>query len=76
VLFNLPYSTGLIAAGFEKEVLKQVLASAFLSVILNVLLMPGYGMIGAAISFLCAEILAIIWILLAYRKHVMACQHS
>jgi len=76
VFFNLPYSTGLVAAGFEKEVLKQVLASASLSVILNIFLMPKYGMIGAAVSFLFAEMLAIIWILSAYRKHIIACQHS
>lgn len=76
VIFNLPYSTGLVAAGKEKEVLKQVLASASLSVILNIFLMPRYGMIGAAISFLCAEILAIILILLSYRKHITACQAS
>jgi Membrane protein involved in the export of O-antigen and teichoic acid len=76
VLFNLPLSTGLIAAGKEREVLKQVLASAFLSVILNIFLMPKYGMIGAATSFLFAESLAIILILLAYRKHIIACQHS
>lgn len=74
VLFNLPFSTGLVAAGKEKEVLKQVLASASLNVILNISLMPRYGMIGAAVSFVCAEILAIILILLAYRKHIMACQ--
>ncbi len=76
VLFNLPYSTGLVAAGKEREVLKQVLASASLSVILNIFLMPKYGMIGAAISFLCAEILAILCILRAYRKHIIVCQHS
>ncbi len=75
VLFNLPFSTGLVAAGKEKEVLKQVMASASLSVILNIFLMPKYGMVGAAISFLCAEILAIILILWAYRKHIIACQH-
>ncbi|MCX5665487.1 MAG: flippase [Candidatus Omnitrophica bacterium] len=76
VLFNLPYSTGLVAAGKEREVLKQVLASASLSVLLNIFLMPKYGMIGAAISFLCAEILAIILIMWAYRKHITACQPS
>ncbi|MCX5667966.1 MAG: flippase [Candidatus Omnitrophica bacterium] len=76
VLFNLPFSTGLVAAGKEKEVLKQVLASASLSVILNIFLMPEYGMMGAAISFVFAEILAIIWILWAYRKHILACQPS
>jgi O-antigen/teichoic acid export membrane protein len=76
VLFNLPYSTGLVAAGKEREVLKQVIASASLSVILNIFLMPKYGMVGASISFLSAEILAIIWIISIYRKHIIACQHS
>jgi O-antigen/teichoic acid export membrane protein len=72
VMFNLPYSTGLVAAGLEKEVLKQVVASACLSVGLNVFLMPKYGMVGAAASFLFAEILAIIWILRAYRRSIAA----
>ena len=76
VLFNLPFSTGLVAVGKEREVLKQVMASASLSIVLNIILMPKYGMIGAAISFLSAEILAIILILLAYRKHITACQYS
>lgn len=76
VIFNLPYSTGLIAAGKEKDVLKQVLASASLSVILNIFLMPKYGMIGAAISFVFAEMLAILWIMRAYRKHFDICQLS
>lgn len=76
IMFNLPFSTGLIAAGFEKAVLKQVMASAFLSVVLNIFLMPGYGMIGGAASFLFAEILAILWILWAYRKHIISSQHS
>jgi O-antigen/teichoic acid export membrane protein len=40
------------------------------SVILNVLLMPKYGMIGASISFFVAETLAIIWILCIYNKHI------
>lgn len=70
VMFNLPYSTGLVAAGFEKEVLKQVLASAALNVSANLYLMPKYGMIGAAISFLLAEMLALGWILQAYHRKI------
>lgn len=70
VLFNLPYSTGLIAAGFEKAVLKQVLASAIISVIFNFLLMPKYGMIGASISFFIAEAVAIVWIFWIYHRHI------
>ncbi len=70
VVFNLPYSTGLVAAGMEKEVMKQALASACLSVISNIFLMPKYGMVGAAISFLFAETLALIWILWAYHRKI------
>lgn len=70
VMFNLPYSTGLVAAGFEKAVLKQVSVSALVSVFLNVFLMPRYGMIGASISFFIAEAVAIVWILWAYRRHI------
>ncbi|MDP3790998.1 MAG: flippase [Candidatus Omnitrophota bacterium] len=70
VLFNLPHSTGLIAAGFEKAVSKQVLASAVISVVLNLVLMPRYGMVGASISYLVAEAVAITWILWVYNRHV------
>lgn len=70
VMFNLPYSTGLVAACFERDVLKQTFASATLSLILNLVLMPKYGMIGAAVSFLLAELLALIWILVVYHKRI------
>lgn len=70
VLFNLPFSTGLVAAGLEKVVLKQVFASAVISIILNLLLMPKYGMIGASISFFVAEAAAIVWILWVYHRHI------
>lgn len=70
VLFNLPFSTGLIAAGFEKEILKQAAGSATLSFISNFILIPRYGMIGAAVSFLLAEGLALAWILNIYSKKI------
>jgi O-antigen/teichoic acid export membrane protein len=72
VTFNLPYSTGLIAACMEKEVLKQASASAALSVFLNFLLIPRYGMIGASVSFLFAELLALVWILWVYNNKIRA----
>ncbi len=70
VLFNLPFSTALIAACFEKEVLKQVAACACISVAMNLIMMPRYGMTGAAISFLMTEAVALAWILTAYRKKI------
>ncbi len=72
VTFNLPYSTGLIAARMEKEVLKQACASAALSLFLNFLLIPRYGMIGASVSFFFAELLALIWILTVYNNKIRA----
>ena len=71
ILFNLPFSTGLIASGHEKDVLKQAFASAVLSVSSNFILMPRYGMIGGSISFLLAESLALIWILILYRSRII-----
>ena len=70
VAINLPYSTGLVAARMEKEVLKQVCASAVFSIFLNFILMPRYGMIGASVSFVCAEVLALVWILWVYHKKI------
>lgn len=70
ILFNLPYSTGLIAGGFEKDVLKQAIASASLSVVSNLVLIPAYGMLGAAVSFVFAEGLALVWILTVYHKRI------
>jgi len=70
VIFNLPFSTGLIAAGMEVEVLKQTFASAVLNIVSNFILIGKYGMIGAAISFFLAESLAIIWILRLYSRKI------
>jgi len=70
VLFNLPFSTGLIASGYEKDVLKQAFASAVLSISSNFILMPKYGMLGGSISFVLAESLALVWILFLYRSKI------
>ena len=70
VLFNLPYSTALIAACFEREVLKQAAASAVLSIFLNFALIPKYGMMGAAVSFVAAEALALGLILFMFNKKI------
>lgn len=70
IMFNVPFSTGLIAARFEKSVLKQAFASACVSIVSNFILMPKYGMIGASVSFVLAESLALIWILTLYRINI------
>ena len=68
ILFNLPYSTALIACGREKDVLWQTGGCAGISLILNFILMPIYGMIGASISFVIVETVALLWIILVYKK--------
>lgn len=70
VLFNLPYSTGLIACGMEKDVMIQTAASAALSLLLNFIIIPRYGIIGASISFTIVEIFAFAWIFWIYEKRI------
>jgi len=71
VLFNLPYSTGLIACGLEKEVLKQTIGSAAINIVSNFILVPRYGIIGASLSFFLAEAFALAWILWAYKRKMV-----
>lgn len=73
VLFNLPYSTGLIACGMEKAVMIQTAASAALSLLLNFIIIPKYGIIGASVSFTIVEIFAFAWIFWIYEKKI---QHA
>jgi len=68
ILFNLPYSTALIACGMEKDVLWQVIGCATLSLILNFILMPIYGMIGASVSFVIVEFVALVWIIIVFKQ--------
>ena len=70
VLFNLPYSTGLIACGMEKDVMIQTAASAILSLLINFIIIPKYGIIGASISFTVVEIFAFVWIFWIYEKRI------
>jgi len=70
VLFNLPYSTGLIACGREKDVMIQTAASAGLSLLINFIIIPRYGIIGASVSFTIVEIFAFVWIFWIYEKKV------
>jgi O-antigen/teichoic acid export membrane protein len=70
VLFNLPFSTGLIAACFEKDVLAQAAICAFLNVGMNLAFMPKYGMTGAAVSFLVTEAAALLLVVAMYRKRM------
>ena len=70
VLLNMPHSTSLIAAGFEKMVLKQAFFCAFLSIALNLVFIPLYGVMAAAVSFVLVEAVGLAWILQIYKKKV------
>ena len=70
VLFNLPYSTGLIACGMEKDVMIQTAASAVLSLLINFIFIPRYGIIGASVSFTIVEIFAFVWIFWIYERKI------
>lgn len=70
VLFNLPYSTGLIACGMEKDVMIQTAASALASLLLNFIIVPRYGIIGISVSFTIIEIFAFVWIFWIYEKKI------
>jgi O-antigen/teichoic acid export membrane protein len=72
VALNLPYSTGLIAMGKEKDVLKQAAACALISLVLDFVFIPEYGMIGASMAFLAVETVALFWIVSVYRIRIRA----
>lgn len=61
--------TILIGLGFDKLFLKAVLAGAGFNVVLNLILIPFYGAVGAAIASVSAETLILFITYLFVRKH-------
>lgn len=74
VFLNLPFSTALIACSQERAVLRQAFASAALNIGLNFLLIPKWGMEGAAWSFVCAEALSLAWVIYLYKRKIFSSQ--
>lgn len=70
VLFNIPYSTALVAMRREVSVLKQAFFCAVSALILYFMLIPRHGLAGAAWSFVVVEIIAFVWIIAVYKKMV------
>lgn len=60
VFINMAYANPLLAWGEEKAYLKVVMSGAITNLISNVLLIPPYGMVGAAISTLASEVVVFI----------------
>jgi O-antigen/teichoic acid export membrane protein len=54
----------------EKAVMIQTAASAVLSLLLNFIIIPKYGIIGASISFTIVEVFAFVWILWIYERKI------
>lgn len=76
VFFNVPFSTSLIAGGLEKKVFMQVIAVAIFSVFSNFILIPRFGMIGAAFTYLFTEFIALIWIGIIFYKNIKRSPHK
>lgn len=70
VFFNIPFSTSLIAAGFEKKVFKQVMVVSIFSVMMNLFFIPRFGMMGAAVTYLFTELAALIWISIIFYINI------
>ncbi len=66
--FNI-FSTYLTSNGYEKQVNKLLMASLILHIILDLLLIPFYGAVGVAVSFIVAMLLNVIgYVVLVARK--------
>ena len=60
----------LLATGHEASVFKQILATAVLNVVLNLILIPRYGAHGAALAYTVSSIFATVWLLPIYSKRM------
>lgn len=65
---NGPYAQSLIAMGFEKHILIQVFTCAVANLSLNLLLIPGYGVIGASWSYIITQSISTLWVIIIFYK--------
>jgi len=63
-------SQPLLASGHEAAVFKQILLTALLNVVLNLILIPHFGAYGAALTYLISVIFATAWLLPIYYKRM------
>ena len=69
VFINMAYANPLLAWGKEKAYLKVVTGGAITNLIFNILLIPSYGMVGAAIATLLSEAVVFIIARIEFSKH-------
>lgn len=70
VFINMAYANPLLAWGEEKAYLKVVIGGAVTNVISNLVLIPPYGMAGAAISTLASEVVVFLIARREFHKRV------
>jgi O-antigen/teichoic acid export membrane protein len=59
----------LIASNMKKELVRLTGAAAIVNIILNLILIPSYGIRGSAIAIVVSEFIAGCWAYLLLRKH-------
>lgn len=70
IMLNGIYAQGLLSSGNQKGFMKTVMVQTTVSVLLNVFLIPKFGLIGAAIAWLSAECVGL-FLYKFYYNHVI-----
>jgi O-antigen/teichoic acid export membrane protein len=70
VMYNGPYSQSLLAKGFERDVLKVAGVCAISNVVLNLVSIPHFGGLGAAVSYVVSELIGAAWVARIYYQKV------
>lgn len=64
------YGFQLSAWGMQKQYLKIVTCSSFVNIVTNLIFIPGYGIVAAAINTLISELINYVWMARTIRKKV------
>ncbi len=64
------YTQGLIASGNEKKYAIAMVTGTVANIILNIIMIPTLGMVGAAIATVCSEVIMILLMYAAFKKIV------
>jgi len=68
--FNVPFSQPLFASGYEKSIFHQTLLSAVINIGANFILIPKMAATGAAVAFLLAETIGLVYIVYIYNNSI------
>lgn len=70
VYFNMVYGQSLLAWDYQKVYMLAVGSGALVNLLLNFLLIPRYGTVGAAVATLMAQTAALVWVWNVHRRLV------